>query len=145
MPGDEDGGGMSAFVVFSMMGFYPVTPGVPVYALTSPVFDKITIQLHNGRTVEIVCRNNSARNKYIQSLKLNGHEMSRVWLTHADLLAGAKLEMQMGNLPNRSLGSNPADLPPSGIDLNPTILRSENPKAESGKPERNPKDVSRRR
>jgi putative alpha-1,2-mannosidase len=95
--------------------------------------------------VEIICRNNSAGNKYIQSLKLNGHQMSRVWLTHADLLAGAKLEMQMGNLPNQSLGSNPADLPPSGIDLNPTILRSENPKADSAKAERNSTGVSRRR
>ena len=54
MPGDEDGGGMSAFVVFSMMGFYPVTPGVPVYDLGSPVFDRVTIRLHNGKTLRIV-------------------------------------------------------------------------------------------
>ena len=49
--------GMSAFVVFSMMGFYPVTPGVPVYNLASPVFDRITIRLHNGKTLIIICRN----------------------------------------------------------------------------------------
>ena len=78
MPGDEDGGGMSAFVVFSMMGFYPVTPGVPIYNLASPVFDRVTIRLHNGKTLRIVSRDNSEDNKYIQSLRLNGRPLDRV-------------------------------------------------------------------
>ena len=124
MPGDEDGGGMSSFVVFSMMGLYPVTPGVPIYDLTSPVFDKITIHLHNGKTVQIVCRNNSAQNKYIQSVKLNDHSQSQVWIKHADLVRGAKLELQMGDTPNKSLGTSPADLPPSAISLNPETLEN---------------------
>ena len=123
MPGDEDGGGMSAFVVFSMLGLYPVTPGVPIYDLTSPVFDKMTIRLHNGRTIQIVCRDNSANNKYIESIKLDGHRKSRVWLKHADLQSGARLELQMGNTPNRSLGADPADWPPSAMAVDPQTLQ----------------------
>ena len=67
MPGDEDGGGMSAFVVFSMMGFYPVTPGIPAYDIGSPVFDKTTIHLRNGRTFVIVAHQTSHENKYVES------------------------------------------------------------------------------
>ncbi len=124
IPGDEDGGGMTAFVVFSMMGLYPVTPGVPVYDITSPVFDRITIKLHYGKTLSFVCRNNSADNKYIQSIKLNGHSQSHVWITHADIVKGGTLELQMGNTPNKALGSNPADFPPATMNLNPMNLET---------------------
>jgi putative alpha-1,2-mannosidase len=122
MPGDEDGGGMSAFVVFSMMGLYPVTPGVPIYDLASPVFDRITIKLHNGKTFTIVCKNNSKDNKYIQSITLNGKSQSQVWIKHADVVNGGRLELQMGNTPNKELGTNPADLPPSTMDTDPRKL-----------------------
>jgi predicted alpha-1,2-mannosidase len=125
MPGDEDGGGMSAFVVFSMMGLYPVTPGVPIYDLTSPVFDKISIHLHNGKTLQIICRNNSGKNKYIQSIKLNGQLQSQVWVRHADVRNGGILELQMGDTPNKKLGASPADLPPSAMALNPITLSAE--------------------
>ena len=119
MPGDEDGGGMSAFVVFSMMGFYPVTPGVPVYNLASPVFDRVTINLHNGKTLKIVCPNNSKDNKYIQSVRLNGKPLNQVWFGHADIVNGGTLELQMGNTPNEKLGSDPASFPPSAMALKP--------------------------
>jgi predicted alpha-1,2-mannosidase len=115
MPGDEDGGGMSAFVVFSMIGLYPVTPGVPIYNLCSPVFDRVTIHLHNGKTFIIVCKNNSRDNKYIQSVKLNGKPLDQVWLKHADVVNGGKLELQMDDTPNEKLGSEPASFPPSAI------------------------------
>ncbi|MGC3960062.1 MAG: glycoside hydrolase family 92 protein [Verrucomicrobiota bacterium] len=118
MPGDEDGGGMSAFVVFSMMGLYPVTPGVPIYNLTSPVFDKITIRLQNGKKLQILTKDNSAQNKYIQSIKLNGKAQSRVWIKHADISGGGVLSLDMGNLPNKELGVHPADLPPSTLEWN---------------------------
>ena len=120
MPGDEDGGGMSAFVVFSMMGLYPVTPGLPIYDLASPVFDRVTIKLHNGKTFTIVCRNNSANNKYIQAIKLDGRDKTKVWIKHADVVAGGKLELQMGDTPNRTLGNKPEDFPPSALSQNPT-------------------------
>jgi predicted alpha-1,2-mannosidase len=119
MPGDEDGGGMSAFVVFSMMGFYPVVPGVPVYELCSPVFDRVTIKLHNGKTLSLVCRHNSRDNKYLQSVRLNGQSQSRVWFRHADALKGLTIDLEMGNTPNAALGAQPADFPPSGMEVDP--------------------------
>ena len=124
MPGDEDGGGMSSFVVFSMMGLYPVTPGVPIYDLASPFFDRINIRLHNGKTFSIVCRNNSAHNKYLQSIKLNGQSQSRVWIKHADLVNGGRLELQMGDTPNKTLGTAAADLPPSALAVNPATFQN---------------------
>jgi predicted alpha-1,2-mannosidase len=124
MPGDEDGGAMSAFVVFSMMGFYPVTPGVPIYAMCSPVFERITIHLHNGKTFSIVCKNNSTDNKYIQSIKLNGKALNQVWVTHADLISGGTLELQMGNVPNKILGADPDTFPPSAMSVNPSMFET---------------------
>jgi predicted alpha-1,2-mannosidase len=119
MPGDEDGGGMSAFVVFSMMGFYPVTPGVPVYDIGSPVFDRVTIALHNGKTLQITCKDNSRDNKYIQYIKLNGKPLQQVWFRHSDIVNGGTLELKMGNTPNLELGADPATFPPSSMALNP--------------------------
>ncbi|HKR84769.1 MAG TPA: GH92 family glycosyl hydrolase [Terriglobales bacterium] len=119
MPGDEDGGGMSSFVVFSMMGFYPVTPGLPIYDLASPVFDRITIRLHNGKTFRIICLNNSKDNKYIQAIRLNEKPLNEVWLRHTDIVNGGTLELQMGNIPNLTLGTDPTELPASAISINP--------------------------
>jgi predicted alpha-1,2-mannosidase len=122
MPGDEDGGGMSSFVVFSMMGFYPVTPGVPIYNLASPMFDRITIRLPNGKNLRIICHNNSKDNKYIQSVKLNGTSLNQVWFRHADIANGGTLELEMGNTPNTKLGANPATFPPSAMSVNPSLF-----------------------
>ncbi|MCP4310301.1 MAG: glycoside hydrolase family 92 protein, partial [Bacteroidetes bacterium] len=71
IPGDEDGGGMTAFVVFSMMGFYPVTPGIPVYTIGSPVFEKVTIDLTNGKKFTVIAQGSSKKNKYIQKAFIN--------------------------------------------------------------------------
>jgi predicted alpha-1,2-mannosidase len=116
IPGDEDGGGMTAFVVFSSMGFYPVTPGLPVYNIGSPVFEEVKIKLNNGKTFTLVAHNYAKGNKYIQSAKLNGQPLNRPWFTHTDLLKGATLELEMGPLPNRKWGSSADDAPPSGIE-----------------------------
>ena len=75
VPGDEDGGGMSAFVVFSQMGFYPVTPGSPTYNIGSPMFTDVKVDMGNGNTFEIRANNASDENKYVQSAKLNGVKM----------------------------------------------------------------------
>ncbi|WP_431209838.1 glycoside hydrolase family 92 protein [Puia sp. P3] len=88
IPGDEDGGGMSAFVVFSSMGFYPVTPGMPVYTIGSPLFSKVSIALENGRTFTLVAHNSSVVNKYIQSAKMNGVVLNQPWFTHKQLMDG---------------------------------------------------------
>jgi predicted alpha-1,2-mannosidase len=106
VPGDEDGGGMTSFVVFSYMGFYPVTPGVPVYAIGSPVFDDIKIDLGNGKFFEVEAVNNSFENKYIQSATLNGKSWDKPWFNHSDLISGGKLVLQMGAKANRNWGSS---------------------------------------
>lgn len=116
IPGDEDGGGMSAFVVFSMMGFFPVTPGIPVYNIGSPVFKNISIKLSNGKAFTIVAKNSSDSNKYIQKAFLNGKSLNKPWFTHEDLINGGKLELEMGSQPNKLWGSNINDAPPSSID-----------------------------
>ena len=122
IPGDEDGGGMTAWVVFTMMGFYPVTTGVPAYDLGSPVFDRVTIRLENGKTIKLIAHNNSADNKYIQSIKLNGKPLNQVWFRHADIANGGTLELEMGNAPNRSLGASPESFPPCSAEINPQSL-----------------------
>lgn len=104
IPGDEDGGGMSAFVVFSSMGFYPVTPGKPVYTIGSPVFSKVTISLNNGKQFTMRANNCSVVNKYIQSAKFNGEVLSKPWFTHQQLMAGGTLELEMGPKPNKDWG-----------------------------------------
>jgi len=104
VPGDEDGGGMSAFVVFSQMGFYPVTPGLTSYSIGSPFFQKVSIQLPNGKSFVIIGKNASAKNKYIQSVKLNGQPLNVPQLTHADVLKGGTLEFVMGDRANRNWG-----------------------------------------
>ena len=104
IPGDEDGGGMSAFVVFSSMGFYPITPGIPVYAIGSPVFSKVTIALENGKKFTMIAHHCSVVNKYIQSARLNGKELKQPWLTHAELINNGLLELEMGPKPNKGWG-----------------------------------------
>ena len=116
IPGDEDGGGMTAFVVFASMGFYPVTPGLPVYNIGSPVFEEVKIKLANGKTFSILAHNYAKGNKYIQSAKLNGQPLNRPWFTHTDLLNGATIELEMGAYPNKKWGSASEDAPPSSID-----------------------------
>jgi predicted alpha-1,2-mannosidase len=117
IPGDEDGGGMSAFVVFSMMGFFPVTPGIPVYNIGSPVFEKISIKLPNGKTFTLTAKNSSMTHKYIQSAKLNGKPLNHPWFTHEQLLQGGNLELIMSDLPNKQWGNQPDDAPPSSNEF----------------------------
>jgi len=105
VPGDEDGGGMSAFVVFSQMGFYPVTPGLASYSIGSPFFQKVSIQLPNGKSFVIIGKNASVKNKYIQSAKLHGQPLDVPKLTHADVLKGGILEFVMGDRANKNWGN----------------------------------------
>ena len=115
IPGDEDGGGMTAFVVFSSMGFYPVTPGLPIYTIGSPLFEEVVIELENGNTFTMIANNSSKVNKYIQSAKLNGEPLNRTWFTHEDLMNGATIELEMGAYPNKEWGAEVDAAPPSSI------------------------------
>lgn len=111
VPGDEDGGGLASFVVFSQLGFYPVTPGMPCYNIGSPVFSHIKIKLSNESVFEIKANNASTENKYIQSAKLNGKELNQPWFNHDDMANGGLLELEMGPKANKNWGT--ATPPPS--------------------------------
>lgn len=113
IPGDEDGGGLSSFVVFSCMGFYPVTPGIPAYNIGSPYFSEVKVDLGNGRFFEIEAKNASDENKYIQSATLNGQPLNKPWFKHSDIINGGKLILEMGNIANKNWGSSPEAVPPS--------------------------------
>jgi predicted alpha-1,2-mannosidase len=119
IPGDEDGGGMSAFVVFSMLGFYPVTPGIPTYDVGSPVFEKATIHLKNGKDFVILAHNASRENKYVQNISLNGHVLNQVWFRHGEIANGGTIEITMSDTPNLDLGSDPATFPPDALATKP--------------------------
>lgn len=109
--GDEDNGQTSAWYVFSALGFYPVTPAVDQYVLGAPLFKKVTLNLENGKQVVLNAANNSADNKYIQSLKYNAKDYSKNYLTHSELLKGATLDFNMGAQPNKKRGVNSIDFP----------------------------------
>lgn len=111
VPGDEDGGGMSAFVVFSMMGIYPVTPGMASYNIGTPFFPEVTIHLSNNKTFTIKAVNLSEENKYIQNAELDGKKLNRPWIKHRELIDGNVLTLKMGKYPNKEWGA--AAPPPS--------------------------------
>lgn len=104
MCGDEDGGAMSSWLVFSAIGFYPVCPGSTEYAIGSPIFDKVTITLPNGKTFTITAKGASENLKYIQSAMLNGKKHNKAFLDHVDLIKGGELVLIMGNRPNKNFG-----------------------------------------
>ncbi|UIJ44369.1 GH92 family glycosyl hydrolase [Sphingomonas cannabina] len=112
-PGMDDQGATSSWYVLSAMGFYTVDPSSQYYVLGSPIFDTVKLRLGNGRTLEIVARNNSAANMYVQSATLNGRRWTKPWFSHDDIKDGAKLVLEMGPKPNPAWGSAPTDAPPS--------------------------------
>ena len=109
--GNEDCGQMSAWYVMSAMGIYAVTPGMDYYAIGSPLFDKVTFNLENGKKFEIVAHNNSEMNQYIQSVSLNGKLYSKSYLKHGDIMNGGKVVFEMGDTPNKDWGVKKEDRP----------------------------------
>lgn len=109
--GEEDNGQLSAWYVFSAMGFYPVCPGSNQYVLGAPLFKKLQIKLENGGIININAANNSATNKYINSLSINGKASSKNWIDHKMLQNGATLQFGMSAVPNRKRGILPVDFP----------------------------------
>ena len=104
MCGDEDGGGMSAYAVFSMLGFYPVTPGLAEYQIGSPVFTRATIRLENGRRFVLSAPKATRDAKYVAVWRVNGRPQAGTALRHADILAGATVEFDMTEEPERCVG-----------------------------------------
>tara|TARA_R110002050_G_scaffold261165_3_gene401137 strand:+ start:6620 stop:8905 length:2286 start_codon:yes stop_codon:yes gene_type:complete len=110
-PGDEDQGQTSSWYVLSAMGFYSVCPGTNEYVMGSPVFEKTTINLENGKTFVINAKGNSKNNVYIQSAKLNKDNYELNYITYQDLVAGGVLNLEMSTTPNKSRGTKEKDRP----------------------------------
>ncbi|HLT32537.1 MAG TPA: GH92 family glycosyl hydrolase, partial [Aquaticitalea sp.] len=109
--GDEDNGQTSAWYVFSALGFYPVTPATDQYIIGSPLFDKATLHLENGKTFTIEAKNNSKTNLYIQSTTLNGGISNNSFITYETIQKGGTFTFEMGNEPNKDWASNPENTP----------------------------------
>jgi predicted alpha-1,2-mannosidase len=111
LPGNEDCGQMSAWYVFSALGFYPVCPGSDHYAIGSPLFEKASMHLENGQTFTVIANGTNEKNVYIQSATLNGKPFTKSYLTFADIANGGVLEFQMGDTPNKRWGTGVEDIP----------------------------------
>ncbi len=111
--GNEDAGQMSAWLVFSMMGFYPVCPGMPCYAIGSPTFEEAAISLENGKTFTIQAQGASDKNIYIQSAKLNGKDYNKAYIMHDDIMRGGTLSFVMGETPSKNWAASAESAPPS--------------------------------
>jgi len=103
--GNEDCGQMSAWYIFSSLGFYPVFPASGEYVMGSPLFDKATINLPNGKKFSVEVVNNNAKNINIQQVELNGQKSAKGTISHEDILKGGVLKISMGNSPNRNFSS----------------------------------------
>ncbi|HLP52162.1 MAG TPA: GH92 family glycosyl hydrolase [Chitinophagales bacterium] len=116
LSGNEDCGQMSAWYIFSALGFYPVCPGSEQYAIGSPVVDKASIHLENGNHFSITVNDNQPKNVYISSVKLNGSDYAKSYLTYTDITNGGTLEINMSAEPNKNWGSGEGDVPVQGIE-----------------------------
>jgi len=107
LSGNDDAGQMSAWYVFSAMGFYPVTPGSNLYSIGTPLFDEVTIKLddyYDNNKFRIIAINNSENNKYIQRAFLNGRLLDSPFISHEDIVKGGNLIFIMGSNPNKNWG-----------------------------------------
>lgn len=113
--GNEDCGQMSAWYIFSSLGFYPVNPSNSAYVFGSPLFDEATIDLENGNRFTVKTVNNSPANIYIQKATLNGAPYEKSFITHNDILNGGLLEFEMGATPNKNFGAAQTNRPKSVV------------------------------
>lgn len=113
IPGNDDSGSMSAWYIFHSLGFYP-NAGQDVYLISSPIFKSVIINLENGKSINIIAKNNSDDNMYIQSATLNGKPLTKNWFRHEDIAEGGTLEFVMG--PKPSNWARNGELPPSMSD-----------------------------
>ena len=103
--GDEDNGQTSAWYVFSALGFYPVCPAAGQYVVGAPLFPKATLHLPSGKDIVIMAPANSAENRYVNGLTVNGKAYDKNYLEHDELLKGATLDFEMSAAPNKSRGT----------------------------------------
>jgi predicted alpha-1,2-mannosidase len=101
LDGDDDCGQMSAWYLFTALGFYPVNPASGEYMIGSPMFGKMSLRLANGKRFTVVAENNSSANVYVQSATLNGKALTRPVIRYEDIMAGSTLHFVMGPKPSR--------------------------------------------
>jgi predicted alpha-1,2-mannosidase len=125
IPGNDDCGQLASWFVFAVLGFYPVNAANGVYVIGSPLMNRVVIHnpINKARFV-IVAENNSPQNLYIQQAELNGKELQRSWLTHAEIAAGGELHFRMGIKPNKEWASAPNCRPPSGLVKSSSLFLS---------------------
>jgi predicted alpha-1,2-mannosidase len=111
--GNEDCGQMSAWYILSSLGFYPVFPANGAYVMGSPLFNKAVIHMPEGKTFTVIAVNNSPKNIYIKSVKLNGRPYTKTYLMHNDIVGGGTLEFEMSRKPNKKFGKAKQDWPRS--------------------------------
>ena len=109
--GNDDCGQMSAWYVFSALGFYPVCPGSGEFVLGAPYLPEMTLTLEGGKTFTVLAPNVSSKNRYVRSVKLNGRRLTRRYLTREDIVDGGTLEFEMTSKPRRKSIPSPSDLP----------------------------------
>ena len=109
--GDEDNGQTSAWYVFSSMGFYPVCPGSDEYVIGSPLFEKMTINLENGKKVVINAPGNKHETRFVKNIKLDGKDYSKNYFNHSYLMNGATIDFTMSEEPNKTRGIEKSDAP----------------------------------
>lgn len=114
--GDEDNGQTSAWYVFSALGFYPVCPATDQYAIGSPLFGKVTVNLPSGNRLVIDAKDNGKGNVYVKSLKVNGKPYTKTYFTHETLSSGAEIEFTMSPEPDKLRSTSASDRPYSLSD-----------------------------
>jgi hypothetical protein len=120
LSGNEDCGQMSAWLVFSAMGFYPVVPASGQYVLGTPLFEKITLSLDNGKQLVIRAPGVSNDRFYIKNARWNGQPWTQTWFTHQDLLKGAEIVLDMDSKPSK-WGTEEAACPVASITADPIV------------------------
>ena len=113
LPGNDDCGQMSAWYVFSALGFYPVTPGTPRYEIGVPLFDGATIHLASGKTFQILAPGASEGKMYIQSVTLDGMPLDRTWISQSEIDSGGELVFHLSSLPDPDWPQQPAGRKPA--------------------------------
>ena len=114
--GNDDCGQMSAWYIFTAMGFYPVCPGTNEYVLGAPYMPYIKLNLVNGKAFEIKAPGVNDKKRYVKSVRLNGKPYSKMYITHEDIMNGGVLEFTMSDSPNKTRGLAKADKPYSLTD-----------------------------
>jgi predicted alpha-1,2-mannosidase len=126
--GDEDNGQTSAWYVFSAMGFYPVCPATDQYVVGAPLFKKTVVTLENGKKITLNAPKNSAENRYISSLQVDGKPYTKNWLSHTALLQGATLDFDMVATPQKQRSTAKEDAPYSFSNENATTTTTKKKK-----------------